>query len=137
MIDAFLAYSKSDFKKAEKEIIEAIKNYDALVGSAKKDPLQGFSHTLLGDLYYVSQKFKMALEEYKIAEHIYATVLNASEIGDLSDLYKKIIIAAADSHNIEITKEYLQKLTKLFGLNHKRTQEVVRYLDEKSFPIPW
>lgn len=137
IIDAFISYSKGDLAFSEKKIKKAIENYNNLVDSVAKDPLQGFAHTVLGDLYYASKNFKMALEEYKTAEHIYETVLKAKEIDDLSDLYQKITTAAADSHHIELTREYLKKQVSFFGLNHKKTQSIVKYLDEKEIPIPW
>ncbi len=137
IIDAFISYSKGDLAFSEKKIKKAIENYNNLVDSVAKDPLQGFAHTVLGDLCYASKNFKTALEEYKTAEHIYETVLKSKEIDDLSDLYQKTTIAAADSHQIEIAREYLKKQVSFFGLNHKKTQSIVKYLDEKEIPIPW
>lgn len=137
IIEALLKLKNGDLQEA-KEISEtSLGEYEKILSNSQKDPIQGFARTILGDVYYRQEKFVEALKEYLLAREVYDSVFHIKEIDDLSDLYMKIIFACIKCQDFSLAKEHFKLQMDNFGLDHPRTLQIVRYLDEIKLPIPW
>ncbi len=137
IIEGYIHFKLGKMAVAEESIKNSIRKYEDLVNSSLKDPLQGFAHTVLGEIFYDLGNYNEAVYEFQIADKIYDTVLRVREFDDISYLYKKITLASLKNKKIDLMRYYFNKHLEIFGLNHKRTSELVSYFDEKGLSVPW
>lgn len=134
MILAFIYLKKENLNQSLKYISSALQGLNSLFQKDNENPIQAFSHVILGEIYEKEGELPHALEEYQTAESIYSHIFKTIEVDDISYLYKNYVTLGAKMKDELMIKKYLQLLTDHFGLDHKRTKEAVQYLDEQKLP---
>ncbi|MGC8483795.1 MAG: tetratricopeptide repeat protein [Thermodesulfobium sp.] len=95
--------------------------------------LQPFPHVILGEIYEKRNDLLKALEEYKKAEEVYAHIFKTVEVDDISYLYKNLAVLGEKMKDEYTIKKYLHLLTDHFGLDHPKTIETIKYLDDHGY----
>lgn len=118
-------------------IKSTINQLEILFKKPDENPIQGFSHIILGEIYEKQNNLQQALNEYKKAEDIYGQIYSTIEVDDMSYLYKNLAILGVNVKDDFITQQYFQSLLQYFGRDHIRTQEVIDYLETRNLQVPW
>ena len=137
MIKSLILLKQQKEKDAQPLIESTINKLETLFKKPDENPIQGFSHVILGEIYEKQNHLVQALNEYKKAEDIYGHIYSTIEVDDMSYLYKNLAILGEKLRDDFITHTYFQLLLKHFGRDHFRTQEVVDYLESKNLQVPW
>jgi tetratricopeptide (TPR) repeat protein len=132
---ALIFLKKNNLVKSYQIIKPAIEGYDELYKKTDENPIQGFSHIILGEIYEGQNEFTKALEEYRKAEKIYTQIFKTIEVDDFSYLYKNLILLSAKMKDNLTTKRYLKLLIDNFGFDHPRTLELMNTLDDQDFKV--
>lgn len=123
-------YKKTDISKVIQYLSEAIKHYDKVLRGDKKIRHQGRVHLLLGKACAHNKDFKNALKEYLLSEDIYDRVLKEKTIDEVSDLYMELAIIGEKLKDETLTQKYLTAHIETFGLDHPRTEKILKHLDQ-------
>lgn len=130
VIRSYIYLKQGKLEESFSLIRDTIQGFDVLFKKPNENPLQGFSHIILGEIYEKQGNFIKALEEYKKAEEVYTHIFKTVEVDDISYLYKNLTILGEKMNDDFLSKHYLEHLIEHFGLDHKRTIESLQYLDK-------
>ena len=135
-----MAASQPAPQQGGKKSLELLKSastiFEGLAKDAKgKHRRQAWSLMLMGDVYLSQEAWKEAFESYKQAEAIYDRLYKSKELDDYSLLYSKLTFLGAKTNDDEVTRHYLKKHIDTFGLDHPRTKELFKHLDEQSLQL--
>lgn len=131
-IRSYIYLKQGKLEESFSLIRDTIQGFDVLFKKPNENPLQGFSHIILGEVYEKQEDLLKALEEYKKAEEVYTHIFKIIEVDDISYLYKNLVILGEKMKDDFISKHYLELLINHFGLDHVRTIESLQYLDKQK-----
>jgi tetratricopeptide (TPR) repeat protein len=125
------------FQEAKSMFEKGIKILELSFSGPDKHKLQAFAHLQLGRLYSENKKYDEAKEQYLMSESIFEKVLKNKRFGDVSELYKQLVILGVHSHDESLIHTYLDKLNTVFGLDHDSTKNTILYLDQRKAQLPF
>lgn len=135
MVRSFVYMKQDKFNESFSLIRETIDRLNKLFKKTNENPVQGFSHIILGELYEAEDNLEYALREYKKAEAIYNHIFRTAKVDDMSYLYKNLAMLGAKMRDEAMTRHYLKAQIDNFGFDHPRTKEIFKHLDEKNLNI--
>ena len=137
VLKAICLFNEPQTLEEAKSLIErGVQVFEKIYQGANKHRNQAFAHLQLGKLFHQHQQYDQAKTHYLKSEAIFDKLLKNKKIDDVSDLYKNLAILGADMRDEELTNIYLKKQMAVFGLDHFRTKEIMRYLDERELVLP-
>jgi tetratricopeptide (TPR) repeat protein len=128
-----LIENKKKITEALTNLTMALKIYQEAFHGDKRHRNQGRAHLAMGKAYKINTEFKNALKEYLLSEEIYDIVLKKKTIDDISDLYTELAILGVHLKDEGLTQKYLTVHIDTFGLDHPRTEKILKHLDRVSF----
>lgn len=131
-----LIHKKKNISTALQHLTESLKIYKETFHEDKKHRSQGRTHLAMGKAYAILNDFQSALKELLLSKEIYDKVLKEQKIDDVSDLYKELAILGAAMKDEGITHKYLNAHIETFGIDHPRTEQILKHLDQLGLPVP-
>ena len=131
-----LLFQQEKYSLAKQNIERAIKKWDQELNIDGGDPIQAYSHIVLGAIYEQENNFTKACQEYQLAETIFDNVSSVKEYDDISDIYSRLALLGVKMERHGLTREYLLKQITHFGVNHPRTKMIIKHLDQLDIPLP-
>jgi tetratricopeptide (TPR) repeat protein len=93
------------------------------------------AYRIFGDICDEKGLLTKAQGNYLKSEDLYKEIFKVFEIDEISDLYAKLAINSAKLKNPHATLHYLDTHKSLFGKTHKRTFEIINYLNDHNLPF--
>lgn len=116
-----------------KELYASLDMYKDFFQGDKKQRNQARVYFALGKAYELKNKFKEALKAYQQSHEIYNNILKNKKIDDVSELYTELAILGVKLKDEGLTQKYLNAHIDVFGLDHPRTEKILRHLDQPDF----
>jgi tetratricopeptide (TPR) repeat protein len=117
------------------QLTEAINLYNKTLRGEKKNKFQARTHLALGKAHALNKDYKRALESYLFCEGIYDLIFKEKNSDDVSELYAELAILGIETGNDGLTRKYLKKHIDTFGLDHLRTKEIIKALDNQNLRL--
>lgn len=111
---------------------EAIQLYNDILRGDKKNRYQARTHLALGKAHTFNKDYPKALKAYLFSEEIYDLILKEKKIDDVSELYTELAMLGIKLKDEELTQKYLTAHIDVFGLDHPRTEKILRHLDQSD-----
>lgn len=132
-----LLKDKSNTNQARELMEKGVEILGGRFGASNKHKLQGFGHLQLAKLYHKDNRLAEAKDHYMQSEMVFDSILKEKAIDDVCDLYKQLVILGVDMKDERLTHDYLNKLKKVFGINHPGTIGAITHLDERGIQLPF
>lgn len=134
---AISVYKGITTPKTVQQLTEAINIYNKILRGEKKSRFQARIHLALGMAHTLNKDYKNALKAYLFCEEIYELIFKEKNSDDVSELYKEFMILGAKMKNEAIVSQYLKAHIQTFGHTHRRTKEMLLFLDREKLPVPF
>ncbi len=131
-----LVERNKDIGHALETLNNALNRFNAEYHGDGKHIGHGKIHLALGKAYVLEENYDKALEEYNLSETVYKTLLKEQKVDDVSDLYKDLAILGADMKDERLAHKYLNLHISNFGIDHPRTEQILKHLDQLGLPVP-
>lgn len=134
-VRSYIYLKQGQLEEASTLIRNTIQGLDTLFKKDDENPVQGFSHIILGEIYEKQGNLLSALKEYRQAEEIYTHIFKTIEVDDVSYLYRNLVVLGEKMKDDFLSQEYVELLMNHFGLDHPKTIESLQYLDEHKVSV--
>lgn len=129
---ALSVYKGITTPKTLQQLIEAINIYNKILRGEKKSRFQARIHLALGKAHTLNKDYKNALKAYLFCEEIYELIFKEKNIDDVSELYTALALLGEKLRDEGLTQKYLIAHIEIFGLDHPRTEQILRHFDQAS-----
>lgn len=136
-LKALCLLKSSNLKSLESTIKNSLRIFNKAYKGENKHRLQAEAHHILGLIYENHGQLKKAKDQYLKSEDIFEKILKFKAISDVSELYFNLAELGIKLKEEELTHTYLKKLIQFFGIDHKRTKDLIFKLDERGLSIPF
>lgn len=126
-------YKGTDAHKIIEYLSEAIKLYNESLRGDKKNRYQARTHLALGKAHALNKDYREALKAYLFSEEIYDAVFKEKNVDDVSELYAELAILGEKLKDEGLTQKYLTAHIDTFGLDHPRTERILKHLDQTGY----
>lgn len=132
---AISVYKGITTPKTVQQLTEAINIYNKILRGEKKSRYQARIHLALGKAHTLSKDYKNALKAYLFCEEIYELIFKEKNSDDVSELYMALALLGENLKDEGLTQKYLTAHIEIFGLDHPRTEQILRHFDQANLLV--
>lgn len=129
---AISVYKGITTPKTVQQLTEAINIYNKILRGEKKSRFQARIHLALGMAHTLNKDYKSALKAYLFCEGIYELIFKEKNSDDVSELYTALALLGEKLKDEGLIHKYLTAHIETFGLDHPRTEQILRHFDQAN-----
>ncbi|RYE14311.1 MAG: tetratricopeptide repeat protein, partial [Rickettsiales bacterium] len=95
------------------------------------------NHIILGEIYDDLGEYDNADKEYKMAEESFNSFCTKKEANYIRDIYYNLALLSVKTARVNQMKHYFGLLKNNFGMDNKKTNDLIKYLYDHNLPMPW